>query len=888
MELRRDSRTLPNTYNKDRERRMRVDVRDNNPYFVGLRGTLKAWLVALSATVLAACGGGGGGGGSNSNPSASLSYPSGSQTFTVGTAITPISPTITGTLSGFVVTPALPAGLVLNTSTGVISGTPTAIAAAASYAIGATGTTGVVSATVSITVSDIPPSGIAYGASSYTFSANVASKTLNPTVNAKGGAIVGWSINPALPAGMYFDPTTGQIAGIPAAASTATPYTITAQNSGGQVTTTLTIAIDAGPLMNMGHQASVGVVRANATNALSVDWHGDWILWNYANASVVATGNACNGDVACPLLPVMDLTTSAAVLATATGLEIHSTTDGHLVATITTSAQWWQLASDGSYIVAGGTTGLWAWSLSGTQLFSLSGQYATAAAFAAPGKVLIGGGPAGANVIQTIAVPSGASTTSAPFNGTFGSWFTDGSAFTTVAGTTALIYSNTGTQQGLITSVPSGGTIVGQGGWVWTLPKGGGTLTLYPATGMNPAPAATYAAYEAFPSGTALLVAYPNVGSKLLDLSGATPVETDLTTSVGLSTEPLPAREPNWPSSFAYVSASQWLAIAGPVLVDGTSLSGTPRYFGSGIVTSIAGSATQLAVATDLGTIFYFNASTWALEGQIAFNASKLAMSADGTELVAMGQQPATAVQVYSLPAGGSPVYTWPYTYSVGSSGAQGTLPQDIQLSSSGNMLGQYFTTYSGSGSGTDTEEASAPTGGTPVFSTSGEPVIRISPNGTLFALANDPGVQESAAGIPATNIQMNATLVTAFSGMPVGWLDDGRLLANSYTYVPNAGGPSYTGCVIYGANGLPTGAPCAISTQLWQFQVLTSDTIYAPDENEIFSVSTGNVLWASGDASPLESSPAIGLGPAPSPVRAVAGSRAVFVYGTNLLAQPY
>lgn len=45
--------------------------------------------------------------------------------FIVGQAITPISPVVTGTVVSYSVTPALPAGLTLNTTTGVISGTPT-------------------------------------------------------------------------------------------------------------------------------------------------------------------------------------------------------------------------------------------------------------------------------------------------------------------------------------------------------------------------------------------------------------------------------------------------------------------------------------------------------------------------------------------------------------------------------------------------------------------------------------------------------------------------------------------------------------------------------------------------------------------------------------------
>jgi hypothetical protein len=58
-------------------------------------------------------------------PPSALSYTS-PQTYNVGTAITPLTPTVTGTVTSYGVTPALPAGLSLDATTGGISGTPTA------------------------------------------------------------------------------------------------------------------------------------------------------------------------------------------------------------------------------------------------------------------------------------------------------------------------------------------------------------------------------------------------------------------------------------------------------------------------------------------------------------------------------------------------------------------------------------------------------------------------------------------------------------------------------------------------------------------------------------------------------------------------------------------
>ena len=100
-----------------------------------------AWLPLLViAFALSACGGGGsdpppapaaGGGGPAAPPPPSVPPPSAlsyttPQTYNVGTAITPLTPTVTGNVTSYSVTPALPAGLSLDATTGSISGTPTA------------------------------------------------------------------------------------------------------------------------------------------------------------------------------------------------------------------------------------------------------------------------------------------------------------------------------------------------------------------------------------------------------------------------------------------------------------------------------------------------------------------------------------------------------------------------------------------------------------------------------------------------------------------------------------------------------------------------------------------------------------------------------------------
>ncbi|CAN2169579.1 Fibronectin type III [Candidatus Nanopelagicaceae bacterium] len=84
-----------------------------------------------------------------------ISYPGSSYTLTYGTSITTISPSNTGGIiaswSGTV-----PAGLSLDSTTGDITGTPTAVATATSYSITATNTTGSSSYSISFTVNRRP------------------------------------------------------------------------------------------------------------------------------------------------------------------------------------------------------------------------------------------------------------------------------------------------------------------------------------------------------------------------------------------------------------------------------------------------------------------------------------------------------------------------------------------------------------------------------------------------------------------------------------------------------------------------------------------------------------------------------------------------------------
>src|SRR5206468_9292821 len=70
----------------------------------------------------------------------------------VGTAISPDVPAVTGAVDSYTVNPALPLGLSISSSTGVISGTPMAASASASYRVTASNSSGSSIFTLTISV----------------------------------------------------------------------------------------------------------------------------------------------------------------------------------------------------------------------------------------------------------------------------------------------------------------------------------------------------------------------------------------------------------------------------------------------------------------------------------------------------------------------------------------------------------------------------------------------------------------------------------------------------------------------------------------------------------------------------------------------------------------
>ncbi|PJZ55256.1 hypothetical protein CH380_01765 [Leptospira adleri] len=83
---------------------------------------------------------------------------------------------------------------------------------------------------------------VQYSNSSLVFVKNIAITALQPSAT---GNPTSFSISPALPSGLNWDGSTGEITGTPTTAQNATSYTITATNENGSRTTTIDITIQA-------------------------------------------------------------------------------------------------------------------------------------------------------------------------------------------------------------------------------------------------------------------------------------------------------------------------------------------------------------------------------------------------------------------------------------------------------------------------------------------------------------------------------------------------------------------------------------------------------------------------------------------------------------------
>jgi hypothetical protein len=727
----------------------------------------------------------------------------------------------------------------------------------------------------------------------------IVGQAITPDIPSATGMVSSYSVSPALPAGLSLNTTTGILLGTPTAVAAQAVYTITATIPGGNTTAVVNIAVLQAPkvLLELGHGTAIGDIRFEGDRVLSVDANGHWVLWNYTSGAILTSGNlATEGNPVYTTPSPIDMAGQTVVDGIANGLEVRDLSDGHLLSTIAypdlnvlssssgtpvaANGSWWKLASDGSYICIGSKTGLTIYTPAGQIAESKSGDYSKANSFAAPGQVLVALGPAGQNVIEAISVADGTTTISPQFSGQFSSWFVDGGNFLTTLSNTVWVYSNAGVQQGLV-QLPSTTNLGGLGNWIWTYDTGS-----YPNYPVNIYPIGSATAALSFNddpnyAGGGLITAsrttfgFYDRGSRqisVIDLSGSTPLKTDYTRPLALA------------NTFAASSSSQWVVgNENGLILDGASLSSTPQYFGQGRAWSIAGSTGSAAISTEIGTISVFDPSPATLQETVDFPSGKVSLSSDGTVLGAFAnvndEGTDRTLNFYSLPSG-NVIQSFPSTASITSSS---TFPLDFTLAGSGATIGQVTVTGTvNSWNPSATARQVTPIAGTPVIwsdtgsftPNSGVPnPIFLSPDGTLIAVYN---VAQSSTSV--TNIYKNGALVTAVPGAAVGWIDNNRLLVN--TYGPSYGvqpGP-YLGSTIYSSAGTSLATPAL--PQLQSIQTVNSDSVYDPASNAIYSLTTGQATWTA-------SYPNSGQGLL-SGVGAVSGSYVVYASGHSVVVETY
>jgi len=799
----------------------------------------------------------------NEAPPSALSYPA-APALTLRTAIMPLTPIVTGSVTAYSVSPGLPAGLSLNGTTGVISGTPLVITAMATYTITASNSSGSATTTVSLVVSDRAP--IASYALAYSYTVGLAAQAVTPTVSAEGGQVVSWSVSPSLPAGLAFSTTDGTISGRPSQAAPAAIYTVTATNTGGTIDLPLSIAIAAAPLLDLGHSGEITFMRLSGTRVLSVDGLRHWLLQDFASGAFVLTGDlppppprTPGAGPPPPIICYADVAGPTVVALTAAGFSTFSSTSGAALASVATTVSWCALASDGSYVATGNASGVTVWSsTTGQMIFTRAGDYSTAAVYAMPNALEVALGAAGSNVIQTLSVPGGGSTVTPSFQGYFNGWFIDGTSFLTTQGTTLWVYSNAAVQENILT-VPSPllsqNSVGGEGPWFWV-----GANVYAVGTGSSPPPA--YSGVGS-PVGSGTTLGLLNgTAVTVVDLSGAVPVGTTYATPLSSDV------------AYAAASPSSWVfGAGGGVVVDGSQLPAQSRFLTYGAALSIAGGTSQFAIATGSGSILYFDSATDAQLGTIPFSSSSLSTSTDGTVLAAQAngldaQYPPSSdrsIRIYSLPSG-TLIDTIPYDASNGA-----PYPTTVTMSGSGTVLAEMLASPT-----TCHAQLIPTTGGAPIWcDTTGQfSRFALSPDGTL--LAASIGTPGSGADTPPgpTNIYEDGSLVTTVAGWAPGWIDNAHLLVNNYT----ASNPVYTGATIYDSAG--TKLSTVVPPELLSLQPVTVTSVYTSCPNEIVSTANGAVLWSSGNKNQALTS--FGCN------SAIAGSQVVFVSGSLVLTQPY
>ena len=531
-----------------------------------------------------------------------LTYGSPNYQYTVGIAANTLTPSNTGSIKSWSMSPALPAGLTFDTTTGAISGTPTVDSPTTTYVItGASSGGDQTKLDLAIGVT----SNILLNLGHVDSLQLIQFDTLRVLTEDTSGRWILWNYATAAQiasgvalisyAPFYCSGLAGCIATTPAQMAFSGPTVVIQSQNGLETRSSAT-----GQVL-----AEISVDLALVSSASSIDPLSIAGWWKLAtDGSYVCGGNAtgltCWSPSGQMLFTESGNYAAANVIALPTALLIASGAAGNGVIETVSSATWTSSvgpAFQGAFP---------SWFVDGSHFLTTI--------------------PAGTQIGTTIAA----------FN-------------------TLFVYSLASVLEDTET-MPTLQGLRGQGNWFWTASAtapltiyaiGNNTGTCMPIPCTMPTPAATYNLFSPLTLFGTFIDSISGATLTAIDLSGSTPVETSYT----LPLAGLFVKESL--NVYAAISPSQFIVGTNDgVVVDG-STPNSPRYFGHGALTSFAASTSRAVFTTASGETFSYNLTTNAFEAaiQLPLDVRQVALSADGGVLADIFGV-AGSVDVYSMPSG--------------------------------------------------------------------------------------------------------------------------------------------------------------------------------------------------------------------------------------------
>jgi hypothetical protein len=621
-------------------------------------------------------------------------------------------------------------------------------------------------------------------------------------------------------------------------------------------------------LLQVGHSAAVTITRISGGRILTLDAAGTWILWETSTRRALATGSS--GIEGTEPEATADLVDTKFVVSRGTEqVEVRASVDGHLLTTIDAPGPV-QLANDASYVwghsIANPRT-LRVWSIDGQLLVNRPGTYVwpyvsdiganppfvshigADTFFAASSELLAVLSTPSGDVIETIAIPSGEVTASAPLSAPFKGWFADGTHYFTKTGAVLGVYARDGTQRQLVQVQSGAGAVGGYGQffWAWdpepqiTVSKVWRIGTAEPVlSGLQGRPAH-------FDQGMLALPLWRDGGGytlydgrfTIVNLRDDAPETTTLERPLNLAADP---------NGSIYVGvtndgSANWVMAKDSLLhVSSTGEARASTALGCGAPIEIAGSDTgRVAIANADGRIRVYDLTlpehplVQVLASTVA--PASLHMSADGSTIAAQGTDIMVGYNAFSV--------------ATGVATSLGPRADFADLARTATILARLHRT--GTNSATPTYEVAlvdkaGQAQGSPIMvptvtehpASDGNNVkVAVSSDGRRVAVAT--AGDDAGARIVAV-IYVDGVLQGAAQGGPVAWVDDTHLLVNRVINNPRGGGWVRDGSYLVDSAGQVV--QTLSLPMMARARAIDASRFYSPGHNAIFSTSDGSVSW--------------------------------------------